>query len=497
MKQTKQILLVLLSAFLSALAAGAQVTTSTSGPVPLDGMAGNTSDPPEFTLPDVTVEKKLTLNGADGTVTQECTFKNGGGGTHDFLFCNMIALESGDTSMSTNTCNITWDAATMEWSCVLGNNSKSANPPSYHFGCVVVHLGPNGSFTAPAASGGNIDFAGEEADDLQINYADIFDLSGGATFNSQSCEDLGCFGVNTDTNIEGTVQRPNGTGFWIIQDYPLTATCAVWQDLDGARYAKEYVTSEPTLAVPSTFPATVAQLGRTSPFDEPPTTFTVDLNMWDMFTMSEEIGVVTPVEFVPYVSGAVEGITVEVDPPEASLAGRSMDFGTVTLHIDPEARDLPEGTVMELSISAYDPRNGREHALWEQNGRFIQDTEPPVVEANSEQLFGGNHLEVSITASDVTTRPTGANFWYSVDDGGSWTPVPMASTSGDPFDESRTVTFTAEVMLDYDERKSADLNGGELQYFYNVQDSVHNNVWFGVGTMTVSKMAVFSRPGDP
>ena len=36
--------------------------------------------------------------------------------------------------------------------------------------------------------------------------------------------------------------------------------------------------------------------------------------------------------------------------------------------------------------------------------------------------------------------------------------------------------------------------GSQIQYFYNVQDSVYNQVWFGPGSLTVGQNAIKPFP---
>ena len=153
------------------------------------------------------------------------------------------------------------------------------------------------------------------AKDFQISYSDIFDLSGGATFDSDSCKQLKCFGGSTDTNREGVVIRKNGTGFWIIQKAPVTDPYVWWQEFDGTLHPKEYGALDDGLSVPSQFPFSCPGLGRTSPNTEPPRHLTQDLNIWDMVSMSMEEDQEQPVVIEPFYPNTPgdAGVSIVVD----------------------------------------------------------------------------------------------------------------------------------------------------------------------------------------
>jgi hypothetical protein len=155
---------------------GAQTTTRATGKIPLDGSRGMPMA--NFKLPQgVTVDKTLTVDKATGEVTQQCKFNNASAEQVDFLLCNMVALNSTfPTTMSKNTCNITQIGS--RWACVKGNDSLNPSPPSFHFGCTEVHLGPGESFTAPSTNGSNSQYVGRVAADFDVSYADVFDLRG-------------------------------------------------------------------------------------------------------------------------------------------------------------------------------------------------------------------------------------------------------------------------------------------------------------------------------
>lgn len=473
----------------------AQQTKGSTGEIPLDGEAMRPPGipKPEFKMKDVSVKKTLTVDKQTGKVTQECKFINRSTIRREFLFCNMVALNSTFPEVdSTNKCNLKFTTVGTDsfLRCVRGSNSTRKTPPNFHFGCTEVRLGPgqmctptdvpDGAICKPTPAsqmGQNPAFDWKEAKNFEVSYADIFNLEGAKFDDDGMCEALGCFGADSDTNLEGDIGRPAAAGFWTMIHQAIKDPFVVWQELNNFRHAPEYAPIAAGLSVPSEFPASSDMLGRTSPDTQPPLEFTQDLNLWDIFTMSDPPSVITPVAITPFfVDDSLQpnpgGVSVEVNPTRTNIVGGSIEFGVVTIR-SPES--VPEGTAGYLSVSFVDPRDP-DTELWEQNGHFVQDTEPPEILGHGEEFgAGGLVLNVSITASDRTTSPVAANFWYSVDGGQEWIPIAMTGTA-DPFGEPSVNTFNATVEFE-------SVPGAPIQFFYNVQDTVFNNVWFGVGTL--------------
>jgi len=200
------------------------------------------------------------------------------------------------------------------------------------------------------------------------------------------------------------------------------------------------------------------------------------MNLWDIFTMSDSPGQVTDVEIIPFVQSNAFGIDVQVDPTSRAVDGGSMDSGAITIVRPSLSTVIPEGTAVPFSIAFVDPTSPN-NELWEQDGLLIQDTLPPEITSHMVLTDPNGMLFASITAMDATTSPEAANFWYSLDGGIQWIVEPLIGMA-DPFADSMTNTFQKMFMTD------ARL-GQRIHYFFNVQDSVFNQTWFGVGAVSV------------
>lgn len=463
--------------------ARAIVTSRCTDTMKLDGTAnlGKKEPKPVFKLSDVTVKKCLEVDSDTGKATQTCEFNNLGTAPATFIFCDMIELSPSAASKVTveNTCNILYDGAAKEWRCATASNTLTSLPGA-HFGCQVITLGAAGSpastFKPPPVAATSADFVGKHASSFQVSYADIFNLDvDGAIrpFNKASCST--CFGVNTATNFGGDTGRKLATGFWIMTNVPIDDPYVRWQELDGTLHPTEYapLASGPTL--PSEFPADLPGIGHSSPQTLPPSSYDLDLLLWDIHTMSAPPEVVTPARIEVFTPENTFGVRIFTRPTETEIVGGSMEYGTLTIAQTGGTigGTVAEGVEVPFSVAFIDPRLP-DQQCWEQDGRAIQDTLPPLVTAHTVTFSGSRRLSVSITAADATTEPLAANFFYSLDGGAHWTTVPLRPDV-EPLAGAATNTFRGTVAL--------GAPAAVVDYFFSVQDGVLNFTWFGIGAV--------------
>ncbi|HEX8100215.1 MAG TPA: hypothetical protein VF660_08455 [Actinomycetota bacterium] len=475
-------LVLLLGLFVISAPAAAQKTTRCTKETLLDGTGnlGNKDPRPEFKLEDVTVKKCLTVDKKTGEVEQTCTFNNKGGTPVKFLFCDMVELNSTfGNVLHTQSCSIGFDKTAEKWKCFPDNIRDGFQArPSFHFGCQVIDLAA-GASTGPLKSGDkqSDDFKGKEAKDFWVSYADIFNLSKG-DFDPADCGS--CFGRNTGTNFgggTGTVpRRKEASGFWIMSNVPITDPYAVWQETDGTRHDAEYYSFDTGLSVTSEFPVNCPDLSRTSPGTQPPLSYTQDLLLWDIFTMSDPPSVFTPVQLRTFLSPLPPGVTITASEPPPAIQGGSMDYGTLTIS-RPANGSVAEGAEVQWSIAYVDPADPSRE-LWEQDGHAVQDTVPPLVTSHSEVFDGSRALLVSIAARDVTTPVLASNLFYSVDSGATWSVVPL-TPHHDPIDDPIDNTFDGSASLHV-------AQGQTVEFFYNVQDGTMNQTWLGPGRLPIT-----------
>ncbi len=461
------VVLVLAASFAVARAQD-HTSASATGNIPLDGSQNAPGKPePNYKLPNVKVNKRLTVTG--NNVTQRCTFTNDGDTPQSFLYCNMVGLNSKSPDITVpNTCNITYDSTAKKYSCVA-----SPQPPpmrmvkqGYHFGCVVISNLTKGMPQTPAdAMGSNPMFSGHESKDFNVSYADVFDMNSGQTFDAMSCMTNNCFGANKYINAGADIDPAEMAGWWVEYQIPVTDPFVVWQELNGTMHTTEYSGYDEPLSLPSMFPESVVGLGRAST-DAPPLSYGIDLNIWDLFTMSAPPTQTQLVNITPFYDASA-GVTVKAVPSMTEVVGGAMPIGD--LAITRPANGPAEGTSIFVGTTFVDPAKPT-NSLWQQEGYLLQDTTPPVVSAHSESFDSAGNLNASVTATDLTAGPLAANFWYTLDNGATWTPVPLSS-SADFTTAPKTVTFVG----------SASVARRPFYYFYNVQDAVQNQVFFGVG----------------
>ncbi|HZS40597.1 MAG TPA: hypothetical protein VFF06_27380 [Polyangia bacterium] len=460
-------------------------SASATGNIPLDGSQNAPGKAePVYKLPSVKVNKRLTVTGAK--VTQRCTFTNDGDTPQTFLYCNMIGLNSKSPDITVpNTCNITYDKTAKKYSC-----APSPQPPpmrmikeGYHFGCVQITNLTKGTPQSPAdAMGENPMFGGHDSKDFDVSYADVFDMNNGETFDAASCMTNNCFGPNKYINAGADIDPASMAGWWVEYQIPVTDPFVAWQELNGTMHVAEYAGYDQPLSLPSAFPETVAGLGRASTA-APPLSYGIDMNIWDLFTMSAPPTQTQLVNITPYYD-ASSGVTVKAVPSMTEVVGGAMPIGD--LAITRPSAGVPEGTSIFLGTVFSDPVNPTV-SLWQQEGYLLQDTTPPTVSAHSESFDSSDNLNASVTATDATAGPLAANFWYTLDNGASWTPVPLSS-SADFSTAPKTVTFTGTTSL----------KRAPFYYFYNVQDAVQNQVFYGVGHGGSTGCACqLGRPAQP
>ncbi|MEE8584315.1 MAG: hypothetical protein V3T83_05615 [Acidobacteriota bacterium] len=466
----------------------AQVSNRCTENIKLDGTGniGGKNPAPTFKLNDVTVKKCLEINAATGAATQSCTFHNNGSSRVEFIFCNMIELGSGASNVtSDNPCNIGFDNANQKWLCTKDNPTTRSRKPGVHFGCRKVELDPGGILKTGPQTEVNSAFVGKHAKEFQVSYADIFNLrinGSSVPFDEASC--TGCFGADKSTNFNSSPAFPpraNATGFWIMSDVPITDPYIRWQDMDGTLHPVEYASLQAVRVIPSGLPAEIPGYERTSPTAQPPLSYSQDLLLWDIHTMSGDTD--TPIEVQAWVGENDFDVGITPEPITFLVEADTTPFGTLSFS---RSGNVPEGTVVPFSIAIVDPRIP-DRQCWEQDGRLVQDTVPPFVEDHS-VVFDGRRLWASIRASDETSSPLAANFFYSLDGGQEWLVQPLRPER-DPLDAPAQNSFQAAFAVDAQ-------SGQSIQYAFNVQDGLLNETWFGVGEQeTVTERGFFAQFG--
>jgi len=355
--------------------------------------------------------------------------------------------------------------------------------PSFHFGCVEVRLVPGATFEPPARTSGPIQkFEGKNAWDFQVSYADLFNMikpDGSRRTVESSLTTI--LGEDVWNFVAG---RPEAIGYWIVSRYPIKDPFVSFQPLTGEPPGKpEYAPFAEMPSVPSNFPANIEGFGRASLETIPPETFTRDLNLFDLFTMSSPTPtpasirvITTPPELASGLRpGLPPGLSVETDPSPGEvfeIPSVLEFFGTLTVRsqIDP-----PEGFLFETIAIVADPQTG--DPLFEQVGVFCQDTVPPEVLTHRVNAVASDMVEAMIRARDAITTPLAANFWFSTNGGESWESTDM-EPEGDLFEEERERSFSVKVG-----RLPSGV--GRVQYFFTVQDAVANINYFGIGEVTL------------
>ena len=201
-------------------AASALVTRRCTKEFRLDGSGNDTPWPgPGYQLPGVSAQICLKVDSATGKVTQELEFKNYGTAAVEFLFCNMIELNAGKTTIINN-CDLSClpdGAGGQKWACDRAMASAdfrlTEDAPGWHFGCEKVTIPARVNATTPSVSkppakmsDATVEqFKNKRAWEFEVSYADIFSLDA-KSFNPADCNlktcDLQGTACTTDANCD-------------------------------------------------------------------------------------------------------------------------------------------------------------------------------------------------------------------------------------------------------------------------------------------------------
>ncbi|HVZ39666.1 MAG TPA: hypothetical protein VHI13_10350 [Candidatus Kapabacteria bacterium] len=451
-------------------AARAQTTTQKTKPSQI-GPSDRTAKPPRPDAPNVCVQYTITVDAKTGEVTLKAKFTNKGGTEKKFIFCQMIATST-DTKVQMAACDIYYDAKAKQVKCSTSTRKFDQAMNSYHFGCKLVTVAGNGTTDVDYGKATDDGFKGKKASDFYVTYADYVELPTGATFDDASCKD--CFGKDKSTGLTGT---PAMMGDWYLPVLPFTDPYIVYQPIDSnIRPAPpEYRSITLGLGVPSNFPATVTQLPHNVP-GPPPSVYTVPLNLFDVHTMDADSTQSWIAQLSLAITGDAAGATFTTTPANGStFTIRGMDEPTGTIDVTTPA-PLAQGDTSEMVITVHDPDTDSTvgDQLFAQKGFFVNDTHPPVATGRSVGRVGADSLSVQVTATDSTTEPLAASFWYSTDGGATWDVSGMQSST-DLLDDASTRTFNGGV--------SGIARSRPVEYFFLLQDAVFNYTYYGIGTI--------------
>jgi hypothetical protein len=249
------------------------------------------------------------------------------------------------------------------------------------------------------------------------------------------------------------------------------------------RLTRQYMFETDPLCVPTGFPAKVPDLPVCPVRINPPPATTVDLNLFTWYTDIQPAGTQMPTVLDVTTSGDLTGLRVETTPPagvEFNMLGGVDLFGTLRVCSSASlttclAPQVPEGQKIQITVNIT-PVDDDDPPVFE-SGEFIQDTEPPKVLSDTVSFDSSNNMIVDLLASDVTTSPIHAEFWFSTDNGLTWGHVPLDATSDILADPS-------ESMRAFHGGAGPFTSGLSVQYFIAVEDEVGNNTYFGIGDAT-------------
>ena len=248
------------------------------------------------------------------------------------------------------------------------------------------------------------------------------------------------------------------------------------------RITKVYSLYDNSPCLPPAFPATVADLPKCQPTNAPSTPLVADLNLYDAITMwVGNAGTQYPAVLDVSTSGTANArLDVDPEPGEMflipggdELYGYAQACSTSSLSQCLPAVQTTDGLNMDYVVNVRDPSTG--NVIVFQEGNFIQDGAPPVLNSISTTFDSSSNLSVQLTATDAATSPIEADFWFSIDGGLTWDHTALDPLT-DILDEPTTQTFQGVV--------GSFTPGQPIQYFVSVQDVVYNIAYVGIGTIT-------------
>jgi hypothetical protein len=449
-------------------AAFTTVTTQKTEPKPIgetDRTDKAQNRPP---APNVCVQYTLTVDDKTGKVSLKTKFTNKDDNAKSFLLCQMIGITGDQAELPT--CKIRVDADAKKIKCEAAEKRKTFMK-SYHFGCKKVDLAGKEMKEVDYGSGTSEDFVGKKASDFMVTYADYIKLPAGYTYDETSC--AACFGANRNLILGGPM--PEIQGDWYLPKMPFKDPFIVFQDMasQAVPAIPEYESLFSPLSSPSNFPANVPQLPHNVP-QPVPTSYPLELNLMDIYTMSLDSAQTTPAQITLYTDGALSQFSLYTTPSPGvafNIPGGDGLMGTITASFFGDPAESSRATITVV-VHAPDIGDSLGASYFTQRGTFINDTQPPVGMDPDVMQTPDDSVRASLSAYDATTTPLTASFWYSMDGGVTWQDHELASTSN-VFDDLHTRAFIGTI--------GGIGSASNLQYFFTVQDEVFNMLFYGIG----------------
>ncbi len=374
-----------------------------------------------------------------------------------------------------------------------------------------------------------------KADDFQISYSDtIFFTAQVTMFDPTSCVNIDA--THKDLNAQDTFLVPSATfaSYWIQSKVDFKDPISLFQSITGgalgpcdingdgaidltdinaivaargrsvtpgspgdadgdglitvndaricvSKINRVYSIYDNSPCLPPAFPATVPDLQQCQVSAAPISPLIVDLNLYDTPTMWASSGTQFPAFLDIQTSGNAVG-RVDTDPDPGTIfqiPGGTEFYGylqicsTSSLSQCLPANQAQDGNSMTVTTNVRDPSTNA--LLFFQEGTFIQDGAPPVVNSISTSFDAGHKLSVQVTATDTATSPVHSDFWFSTDGGQTWSHITLDPVS-DVLSEPSTEMFQGAL--------GPFQPGIPIRYFVSVQDEVYNIVYVGVGQAT-------------
>jgi hypothetical protein len=386
-------------------------------------------------------------------------------------------------------------------------------------------------YKAPAGAG----ITTLKADDFQISYSDtIFFTAAVTMFDPTSCVNIDP--THKDLNAQDTFLVPNATfaSYWIQSKVDFKDPISLFQSIaggplgpcdingDGAidltdinaiiaargtrvtpgspgdadddglitvndaricvsKINKVYSVYDNSPCLPPAFPAAVPDLRQCQVSAAPVLPLMVDLNLYDTPTMWASSGTQFPALLDILTSGNAVG-RVDTDPDPNTIfqiPGGTEFYGYLQICSTSNptlclpANQAQDGNSMTVTTNVRDPSTNA--LLFFQEGTFVQDGAPPVVNSISTSFDSAHNLSVQVTATDAATSPIHSDFWFSTDGGLTWNHISLDPVV-DILTEPSTQMFNG-VLGPFPP-------GTPIRYFISVQDEVYNIVYVGIGQFT-------------
>jgi hypothetical protein len=368
-----------------------------------------------------------------------------------------------------------------KWKCVESKKYKGTDT-SFHFGCQYVEIKARGEATVNFGEGGYTPPAGSnpKPSDYQVNYADVVGpISDEGKFDADSCK--AAFGQGNFL-----VPIPTDSAAWFMKVQPFDDPFLMTQEKESEPGPIEYATFLDMDCLPNNLKIENTGMPVCPRTEGSPPPNTVELNLFYWASEIGELDLKFPAVLSIETDGNTKGIRIDTDPKEGEkfyMLGGRMITGKMTLCAleNPEICMPPqveEGRTVKVNVNTILPLTVDEDSdttpteedrvLFNQEGYFIKDTMPPLV--NSQTIvFSQGKMTVRVVATDSTTSPISSTFWYSTNGGNSWNNVDLESDTR--LEEDRTRTFATSI--------DSPSQNTRIQYFITVEDLVHNTTYFG------------------